>query len=77
MNAENRIKSAVEMIGGVTVAATLCGVTRRSVYKWIERGRLPKSAYTGEKDYAEKLARHPGARFTANWLIERTTQKAA
>lgn len=65
------------MIGGASIAAEICGVKPRAIYKWINRGRLPHQAYTGEKLYAELLAAHPQARFTADWLLDRTKQIAA
>lgn len=77
MKKENRIKEAVEMIGGPNVAASVCGVGVRSIYKWMATGRLPRSAFSGEKPYAEMLEKHPQARFTADWLLDRTKQIAA
>lgn len=73
---ENRVKQAIKMIGGARIAAEICGVKPRAIYKWISRGRLPHQAYTGEKPYAELLASHPSARFTADWLIDREKNAA-
>lgn len=74
---DSRVKQAVYMIGGPKVAADICGVSIRAVYKWLDVGRLPRSAYTGEKPYAEILAKHCDAKFTAAWLLSTTETKAA
>src|SRR5271154_5502976 len=50
----NMVATAVELAGGVTVVARLCGVARQSVYTWIQewRGGRPLPAL--------KLARASG-----------------
>ena len=66
----NRVKEAINEIGGVEAAAKLTGVSGRAIYKWIERGKLPRTDYTGETNYAAKIAGHKKARFTADWLLQ-------
>lgn len=65
------------MIGGPVVAARVCGVSKRAVYKWLKSGRLPSTAYSGISPYAEKLSNHEKALFTAEWLLDRKARKAA
>ncbi|XAG19538.1 helix-turn-helix domain-containing protein [Vibrio metschnikovii] len=48
------IKEAITSIG-VTQVANACGVSVRAVYKWCERGVLPRTEYTGETNYAETI----------------------
>jgi transposase-like protein len=36
------VGAAVELAGGVTAVARLCGVTRQSVYSWIEEWRVER-----------------------------------
>jgi transposase-like protein len=36
------VTAAVELAGGVTAVARLCGVTRQSVYSWIEEWRVER-----------------------------------
>ena len=36
------VAAAVELAGGVTAVAKLCGVARQSVYSWIEEWRVEK-----------------------------------
>ena len=38
----NMVASAVELAGGVTAVARLCGVARQSVYSWIEEWRVER-----------------------------------
>lgn len=66
----NRIKKAVADVGGTATAAKTCGVSTRSVNKWIAAARLPRTEYTGETSYAKKLEALSGSKFTAEWLLE-------
>ncbi|WET11845.1 hypothetical protein P3S72_06850 [Pseudomonas sp. D3] len=66
----NRVKKAVGDVGGTPTAAKTCGVSTRSVNKWIAAERLPRTEYTGETSYAKKLAEASGGRFTSAWLLE-------
>jgi transposase-like protein len=38
----NMVAAAVELAGGVTAVARLCGVTRQSVYTWIQEWRVER-----------------------------------
>jgi transposase-like protein len=38
----NMVAAAVELAGGVTAVARLCGVVRQSVYTWIQQGRVER-----------------------------------
>jgi len=38
----NMVAAAVELAGGVTVVARLCGVARQSVYTWIAEWRVER-----------------------------------
>jgi hypothetical protein len=65
------LKQAIEMVPGkVRGAASMCGVSPRAVYKWISTGRLPRTDYTGETNYAGLLAKASGGQFTADDLLE-------
>ena len=38
----NMVATAVELAGGVTTVARLCGVARQSVYSWIQEWRVER-----------------------------------
>lgn len=46
---------------GIQGAAQACGVSYHAARKWVQSGRLPRTEWTGETDYAGVLcARVPG-----------------
>lgn len=51
------LKYIVEALGGPTVVSKVCGITRNCIYRWFYRGGLPRTEYTGQTHYAEKMAR--------------------
>ena len=62
------LKHAVELVGGPQKAAEICGFSTRYLYRLMARGALPRTEYTGETSYAEKLAAASDGKFTAQWL---------
>lgn len=38
----NMVAAAVDLVGGVTAVAKLCGVTRQTVYSWIQDWRVER-----------------------------------
>lgn len=66
------IKEAIASVGGAIRAGSVCGVSPRAVYKWMDNGCLPRTEYTAETCYAEKLAQASGGAFTATELLEKT-----
>ncbi len=50
------VKDAVRCAGGANASARACGVSVRAVYKWLAADSLPRTEYTGETDYVERLA---------------------
>lgn len=55
MNGESPVARAVAVLGSQKALAQLCGVSPVSVFKWMRTGRLPRTAYTGERDYAARI----------------------
>ena len=41
---------------GLTRVATACEVSKSSVHKWKSRNQLPRTEWTGETQYARKIA---------------------
>lgn len=52
---ENPVTRVIDKAGSVTAVAAVCGVSYQAIRKWEERGRLPRTEWTGETNYAEKL----------------------
>ncbi|ATR83800.1 hypothetical protein CS390_15255 [Pseudomonas sp. HLS-6] len=50
------LRKAIEDAGGVAAVALACGKTPRAVYKWLASGCLPRTEYTGETKYSERIA---------------------
>jgi hypothetical protein len=69
------ISIAVEKVGGAIPAAKVCGVRRQAVDKWLAKGTLPRTEYTGETTYAKSLAEASGEQFTAEWLLAAAAPK--
>jgi len=69
---------AVDKVGGPVAAAKACGIRRQAIDKWIAKGSLPRTDYTGETNYAEKLSEAAAGEFTAEWLLaEASPRKSA
>lgn len=74
----NAISIAVEKVGGPVSAAKVCGIRRQAVDKWLSKGCLPRTDYTGETNYAQRLAAASSGQFTAEWLlVEAAPKKSA
>ncbi len=54
MKSHNPISRAVDIVGLATMAKVL-GVTYPAIRKWEAAGRLPRTEWTGETDYASKI----------------------
>ncbi len=68
---------AVKQLGGPSAVAIICNVTPQAVRKWVNRGRLPRTEYTGETKHAQRIAGASGGAFTAEWLLEHAAPSAA
>lgn len=51
-------------IAGLKEVAAACEVTYQAVRKWERAGRLPRTEWTGETNYASEIARATGHRVT-------------
>lgn len=66
---ENLISQAIDLVG-LCKLARLCGVRHQSVYGWVKAGRLPRSDWTGETDYASCIEIATGGRITRAQLLD-------
>lgn len=53
---------------GVTQISSACGCSVRSIYKWMKKGSLPRTDFTGETNYAEKIAKASHGKFTTELI---------
>ena len=51
----NPISEAIQKAKSKTAFAAVCGVSRPAIDKWEKKGRLPRTEWTGETTYAEKI----------------------
>ncbi|WP_285643223.1 hypothetical protein [Pseudomonas sp. NBRC 100443] len=56
-SAEGPVADAVALAGGAIAVAKACGKSRQAVDKWVRSNQLPRTEYTGETDYADRIAR--------------------
>ena len=74
------LKKSIDDAGGVSAVALACGKTPRAIYKWLVADALPRTDYTGETEYAKKIAELATARgkpFDADWLLAEAQPKKA
>ncbi|EJG5923483.1 MAG: DNA-binding protein [Citrobacter sp.] len=53
---------------GVQSISTACGCSPRAIYKWIEKGCLPRTDFTGETHYAEQIAVASSGKYSAELI---------
>jgi hypothetical protein len=51
----NPITTLIEKAGSAKAVADALQLTSTAVLKWEKRGKLPRTEWTGETNYAEKL----------------------
>lgn len=69
------LRAAVDIVG-LQKAAKLCGVTYPAVSKWLKSG-LPRTEWSGESSYAQKLAEATGGRVTAEEMLAHHSARRA
>nr|WP_072092149.1 hypothetical protein [Trabulsiella odontotermitis] len=65
-----KIASLSEAIKAVGVLATslACGCSCRAIYKWMEKEALPRTDFTGETNYAERIAEASCGKFSVELI---------
>lgn len=70
------LSKAIEIVGLQNLAKGL-GVTYQAVRKWEAAGRLPRTEWTGETDYAEKIVVLSGGAVSRRDLLQLPGESAA
>lgn len=72
---DNPVLKAVTHFGGRTEVAKITGVSYMAVKKWERNGCFPRTEYTGETNYAEKLSQASEGVLLVNELLPRTNNQ--
>ena len=73
---QNLISQAIEIVGLAKLAKTL-GITYQAIRKWEASGRLPRTEWTGETDYASLIEAATEGKVTKAALLSAPSRKAA
>lgn len=55
-NYSEKMKQAVAAAGSYAKLGRACNVSGQAVQKWVKAGKPPRTEYTGETDYATRIA---------------------
>lgn len=61
------LAEAIKEVGVITISSA-CGCSVRSIYKWMKKGCLPRTDFTGETNYAAKIARASHGKFSTEFI---------
>lgn len=53
---------------GVNTISSACGCSVRSIYKWMKKGCLPRTDFTGETNYAAKIAQASHGKYSPEFI---------
>lgn len=70
------LEEAIELLGLGPLAALL-GVSYQAVRKWQRAGRMPRTEWTGETDYAARIETATGRKVTRDRLLTVVKGRAA
>ncbi len=67
---KEKLPSLSEAIKAVGVLETslACGCSQRAIYKWMKKGSLPRTDFTGETNYAERIANASCGKFSVELI---------
>lgn len=66
---ENLISKAIDLVG-LCKLAKACGVKHQSVYRWLKKGSLPRTDWTGETNYAARIEEATHGQITRAQLLD-------
>lgn len=70
------LEIAIDLVSTSRIAAA-CDVSVQAVTKWKAKGRLPRTEWTGETDYASKIELLCAGRITRAQLLSLRDREAA
>ena len=75
---ENLISKAIAIVG-IRKLGKACGISYQSIYRWERNGRLPRTDWTGETDYARCIETATKGQITRDQLLnlKRNDQSSA
>ena len=62
------LREAITSIGAQKISEK-CNVSVRAVYKWCEKGVLPRTEFTGETNYAEQIEKLSEGQYSKESLL--------
>ncbi len=65
---ENLISKAIAIVG-IRKLGKACGISYQSIYRWERNGRLPRTDWTGETDYASRIEEATKGAVTRDQLL--------
>ncbi len=74
METKSLITQAVELVG-LSRLAKACGVTYPAIRKWQKAGRLPRTEWTGETDYASVIERESEGKIAKAQLLQKPVKQ--
>lgn len=63
------LEDAIAKCGGVSAVSRMTGRSPQAVLKWIKAGRLPRTEWTGETEYAKQIERASKGKVKARDLL--------
>lgn len=67
----NQISKVIKHFGGRTQVAEITGVSYMAVKKWEKNGHFPRTEYTGETNYTQKLYEASGGVLSVDEMLSR------
>ncbi|WHP46397.1 hypothetical protein QMO40_07110 [Mannheimia bovis] len=66
----NDLKQIIESIGSVLKVSELLGVSHSAIHRWLIANALPRTEWTGETDYAQRLSDALGGKLSKTQILE-------
>lgn len=63
------LDEARQILGSFAKVGAVCGTSGKAVQKWRNAGRLPRTEYSGETDYARRIERATNYKVTVERLL--------